>query len=98
MQKMIQELLIAVDQGIQFMRKGKYHMEVRGINDFRFPLVYPDLLQNSLTVWAVPVPAGIMMDLQMSAIPAVADVVPQRSGLTVKDGMRSFFLNAGLVM
>ena len=35
------------------------------------------------------------MDLQMSAIPAVADVVPQRSGLTVKDGMRSFFPERG---
>lgn len=98
MQKIIQELLIAADQGVQLMRKGKHHMEVRGINDFRFPLVYPDLLQNSLTVWAVPVPAGIVMDLQMSAFRAVADVVPQLSGLTVKDGLRSFFLNAGLVM
>lgn len=98
MQKIIQELLVAVDQRVQFMRKGKYHMEVRGINDFRFPLVYPDLLLNSLTVWAVPVPAGIVMDLQMSAFRAVVDVVPQHSGLTVKDGMGSLFLNVGLVM
>lgn len=98
MQKTVEDLLIAIDQRVQFMWKGEYHMEVRGVDDFSFPFVYPDFFQNSLTVGAVPVSAGIVMDFHMSTIGALTDVVPELSGLTIKDGMRSFFLNVGLMM
>ena len=32
MQKIIEGLLVAVDQWVQFMRKGEYHMKIRGID------------------------------------------------------------------
>lgn len=40
--KPIQKFLITVNQRIQFMWKSKDHMKVRGIDDLRPALVYPD--------------------------------------------------------
>lgn len=98
MQKIVQEFLITVDQGVQFMRKCEHHMKVRGVNDLCSPLIYPDFLSYSLAVGAVPIPAGIVVDLRMSTDCTLADVTAEFSGFTVKDGMRSLFLNTGLVM
>ena len=36
MEQSVKELLITVDQGIEFMGESKHHVEVRGINDFLF--------------------------------------------------------------
>lgn len=80
------------------MWEGKYYMEVRGVNDFGFPFVHPDFFQHGLTVRAVPIPAGIVVNFHMPAVSALADIVSQLSCFTVKDGMGSLFLNTGLMM
>ena len=68
MEEPIEQLLVAQEQRIQFMRKSEYHMEVGGIYDFRPAFVHPDLLIHGLTVGAVTVAAGIVVDLGMAAI------------------------------
>ena len=72
MKKSIEELLITVNQGIEFMGKGKYHMEVWGINGLRAALIHPDFLLHSLTVRAVTVTAGIIMDFYVSTVRTLA--------------------------
>lgn len=75
------------------MWKGEYHMEVRRVNDFSFPFIHPDLFQHCLTVGAVPVTAGIIVDVGMSAAGTLGDVISQLSRFTVQDCAGSFFLN-----
>lgn len=53
------------------MRKREHHMEIRGINDLCPTFVHPDLFVDGLAVWAVTVVAGIVMELQMTAIRAL---------------------------
>ena len=74
-EKSVQEFLVTVNEGIQFVGKCEYHMEIRGINHFCSALVNPEFLINGLTVGAVPVAAGIVVYLHMFAITASAYVV-----------------------
>ena len=90
MEQPVEELLITIDQGIEFVRKSKHHMEVRGVNDFRPAFIDPDLFEYSLTDGAVPVPAGIIVEFHVSAFAALADVDPKPAGLAGQDGTGSF--------
>ena len=62
MEQPIKKLLITVDQRVKFVGECEHHMEVRGVNNFRPALVHPDLFEDGLTVGAVPVPAGIIVE------------------------------------
>ena len=95
MEEPIEQLLVAQEQRIQFMRKSEYHMEVGGIYDFRPAFVHPDLLIHSLTVGAVTVAAGIVVDLGMAAIGTDADTAAQCTGLAPKDGHGGLFVDVG---
>lgn len=79
----IKKFLIAVKQRIQFMRKRKDYMKIRGVDYFCPAFVDPDFFVDSLTVGVVAVPAGIVMDLGMSAILADAKAVSRRTGLAM---------------
>ena len=92
MEQSVKELLITVDQGIEFMGESKHHVEVRGINDFRPAFIHPDFFQYSLTDGAVPVPAGILVEFHVSAFAALTDIESKPAGLTCQDGAGSFFL------
>ena len=92
MEQSIKELLITVDQGIEFMGESKHHVEVRGINDFRPAFIHPDFFQDGLTVGAVPVAAGIIVEFHVSAFAALTDIESKPAGLTCQDGAGSFFL------
>ena len=83
MEQSVKELLITVDQGIEFVGERKYHMEVRGINDFRPAFIHPDFFLYRLAVWAAAVAAGILMDLHMPATRTTAQVETELSGFTV---------------
>ncbi len=74
---------------------SEYHMEVGGIDDFRPAFVHPDLLIHSLTVGAVTVAAGIVVDLGMAAIGTDADTSAQCAGLAPKDGHGGHFVDVG---
>ena len=92
MEQSVKELLITVDQGIEFMGDSKHHVEVRGINDLRPAIINPDFFEDSLTVGTVPVAAGIIVELDMSAFHALADIDTEPAGLTCQDGAGSFLL------
>lgn len=70
-QKGIEELLVTVDQGVEFMRKSKYHMKVRGVDHPSTAFVYPDLLVDGLAVGAVAVSTGVIVEFQMAAVRAL---------------------------
>ena len=95
-QEAIEELLVAEDQGVQFMGEREYHMEVRCINDLCPALIHPELLVDCLAVGTAAVAAGIIMEFQMAAVRALGEISPEPSGFTVHDGMGSFLLDRGL--
>ncbi len=72
MKETIKGLLVAVDQGIKAMGECKYHMEIRGIDYLCPALTHPEFLTDSLAVWATAIFAGIVVDLHMAAVPALA--------------------------
>lgn len=96
MQETIEELLVTVDQGVQFMGECEYHMEVRSINDLSPALVHPDLLLDCLAAGTVPVAAGIIMGFQMAAVRTLGKIDSELSGFTVHDGTGSFLLGSRL--
>ena len=92
MEQPVEKLLITVDQRVEFVRKCEYHMKVRGINDFRPAFIHPDFFQDGLTVGAIPVAAGIIVELCMSAFHALTDIDSEPAGLTCQNGTGGFFL------
>ena len=44
MEQAIEKFLVTVNEGIELMWKGKYHMEIGRINDFRPAFIHPDFL------------------------------------------------------
>ncbi len=93
MKEIIKELLVAVDQGIKVMRECKYHMKIRGIDYLCPALIHPEFLIDSLAVGAAAVFAGIVVDLCIAAVGALAERVSERTIFTVHDRMCRFFLN-----
>lgn len=67
-------------------------MEVRGVNDFRPAFVDPKLILDSLAIWAVPVPAGVMVETHMAAGITNTDVGTQAPALTGRNGINGFSL------
>ena len=57
-----------------------------------------DLFQDSLTVGTVPVAAGIIVELHVSAFPALADIDAKPAGLAGEDRAGSFSLFIRLEM
>ncbi len=98
MEQPVKKLLITVDQRAEFVWKCKHHMEVRGVNDFRPAFINPDLFQDSLTVGTVAVAAGIIVELHVSAFPALADIDAKPAGLAGEDRAGSFSLFIRLEM
>lgn len=84
--------------GVEFVRERKYHMEVRGANDFRPALVHPEFFADSLTDGTVPVTAGILVEFHVPAFAAFTDIDTQPAGLAGEDGTGSFSLFLGLEM
>lgn len=78
------------------MREGEHHMEVRGVYNFRPALVHPYLLKDCLAAGTVSVPAGIVMDLRVTAFCTDAGAVSKLSGFAAQDVMGCFFLDGGL--
>lgn len=92
MQECIEKLLVTAEQGIELMRKGKDHMEIGRVNDFCPAFIHPDLLVYRLTVRAVTVPAGTVVEFKVPAVRTLGNVDPQFPGLAGKDGHGSFLL------
>lgn len=80
------------------MRQGKDHMEIRGIDNFSAAAVHPDLFIDSLAVGTITIPAGIIVDLRMSAFGADADIAAAFFGSASDDCMSCSPLCFGLVV
>ena len=63
MEEGIQKGLVGIDQRVELGRYGKDHMEIGGVDDFRFPSVNPEFLEERLAVGTVAVAAGIVMEV-----------------------------------
>jgi len=83
MEQAVKKLLVAVNEGIQFMWQGKDHMEIGGINNLRPAFIHPDFLPYCLAVRAIAVTAGIIMEFYVPAIAAPADITAKFSGFAV---------------
>ena len=92
MQKIIEGLLVVVDQWVQFMRKGEYHMKIRGIDHLSPTFVHPDLLVDGLAVGTAAVSAGVIMEFHMAAFRTLGNIYTQISGFAAEYGSGSFFL------
>lgn len=73
----VEQLLVAVNEGIQFMRKSEYYMKVRGIDHLSPAFIHPDFFKNSLAVGTVAVTAGIVMNLHVSTVIAPAYITAE---------------------
>ena len=66
--KIVEQSLIGIEQGIQFGRNSKDKMEIGTINDLSRSLIHPPFFRNSLAVRAIPVAAGIGMRNSFTAV------------------------------
>lgn len=92
MEQPVKKLLITVDQGIEFVRERKYHMEIRRVNDFRPAFINPKFFSYGLAVGTVAVAAGIIVEFQVTAFAAFTDIDPQPAGLAGEDCTGGFLL------
>ena len=83
MEEGIKNLLVTVEQGIEFVGQGEDGMEVRGIDDFGTALIHPDFFLDSLAVWTVTVTAGIIVQFCMAAVRADGYIAAELTGFTV---------------
>lgn len=68
------------------------NMEVGGINDFCPAFVYSNVLINSLTVRAVAVAAGIIVELHMPSVRALGNIYSEFLGFIVQNRLGNFVL------
>lgn len=66
-QQGVHQLLVGQEERVQFVRNRKNHMEIGRIDHFTAACIDPDFLEDRLTVWAVAVAAGIVVDPDISA-------------------------------
>ena len=97
-EKTVQQLLVVQHKGVQLMRECEDHVEIGRVDDFGTSGIHPELFPDGLAVRAVPVAAGIIVVLRVTAVRAGADICAKASGLACKDRLGSFHLFAGLVM
>ncbi len=86
MEEGVQKGLVCVDQGVELCRYGKDHMEIGGVDDFRFSFVGPNFLVERLAVGTAAVAAGIVMEVQVAAVGADGDIAAKHPRLAGHDG------------
>lgn len=77
------------------MWKCKDHMEIRGINHLSPAFIHPYFGGEGLAVRAAAVAAGVVIELDMSAVRALAGITAEPAGLAVHDGMGRPALDIG---
>ena len=88
----IKLLLVTVDQWVQFGRACENDMIVINIQHVLILGINPELVRQGLAHRAGPVPAGIVVELYMSAAAASGNIYPISPCLTVQDVADHFFL------
>lgn len=70
MHERVKGFLVGKDKRIELSRKSENDMKIRHVKDFSSASIDPDFLEDSLTVGAVTVAAGVVMNFNMAAIGA----------------------------
>lgn len=65
------------------MGQCKYHMKVGRVDDFGPAFIHPDFFLHGLTVWAVSVAAGVVVDFHMPAVRTLTKVTAKFTGFAV---------------
>lgn len=93
MEKAVEELLIGINERVQFCRHGKDQMEIRSVDDLRLAGINPEFFKDGLAAGTVAVAAGIVMHLYIPAFPTGIDIAAEFTGLAVHNGVSGFRLN-----
>ena len=79
-QQIIHELPVSEKDRIQLRRHGKNGMKITGVQKLCAPVVQPVFLCHRLTLVTMPVAAGIVGDLQRTALVAAVNVSAELGG------------------
>lgn len=88
----INSFLVTVHEIIEIVRQRENDVEIRCVDNFSSTFVNPDFPVYSLTIRAVAVSAGIIVNDSITAFTALRDVVTESSGLAVEYGGGGFLL------
>ena len=83
---------IALTQPVQLVRQCEHHMKVRQVEQLLFPARKPSLACLRLTLWAVPVPAGVKGEGRMTAPGTVIEMAAQSWRAAALNGAQHFQL------
>jgi hypothetical protein len=85
--KIIEELAVHGDQGVEFRGDGEDHMEVLYGQEILITGLDPSFFLQGLAFGAMPIPAGVIRDLHMTAMVALIPMAAQGSGSAYLDGV-----------
>ena len=77
-QDAVDDLLVLVGDGGDFLRHGEDDVEVLGAEDLAAAVLQPLGAGQRLALWAVPVPAAVVRDALMPALIALVDMAARR--------------------
>jgi hypothetical protein len=93
-QEVIEHARILKDEGMQAVRQGRNHMDVRCRQDFSLSIGEPSGLGRTVTFWATAVPARIIGGLLVLAAIALGQVSAEGRGAAQLDGAQGAMLCA----
>ena len=88
----VEQPLVRVKERVELMWEREDYMEIRGVDHFGPAFVHPDFLFDGLAAGAAAAAAGIIVDLYMAALCALADTETEPAGLAVQNGGGGFAL------
>src|SRR5208337_2854341 len=96
--KIVHDLLVHRYQGIKFRGNGEDHMKIFNWQKIFTAGLDPFFLRQSLAFGTMPVPAGVVRYLQMSAVVALVLMTAQGSRSTGLDGTHDPEINERVLM
>src|SRR3954453_13213455 len=97
-QDAVDDLLVLVSDGGDFLRYREDDVEVLGVEDLGAAILQPFGTGQRLAFRAVPVPAAVVRDALMPALIALVDVATQRRRAAALDRGHDAALRGGQVM
>ena len=88
----IEQGWVCSDEFVQLVGHSEHHMEIANLQQLLLPRVEPTLAHLGLTLWTVPIAAGIIRDGFVSAARTHVDMTAQGGGAAAADGTQDFQL------
>ena len=96
--EIVQDLTVRGGQGIEFRGEGEDHMEVLNGQEILTVSLDPFFFPQGLAFGAMPIPAGVIRYLHMTAVVALVPMATQESGSAYLNGAHDSKLLAGQPM